>query len=142
MDSQLSLIEDTCLLMSASAEHTSSGEDERPCVPIDVEHLNQYTLGDRGLEREILTLFRDQLHLHLETLSGDCCAVTWKETTHTLKGAARGVGAWTISDLAAEAEDLDGQVEISRKQAVVSRLGDAAIEVSRFIDFRLLDSAF
>lgn len=142
MDSQLSLIEDTCLLMSSQAEHDANGVDERPCPPIDVEHLNQFTLGDRGLEREILTLFRDQLHLHLETLSGDCCAEIWKETTHTLKGAARGVGAWMISDLAAEAEDLDGQAEDTKKQAVVSRLGDAAIEVSRFIDFRLLDSAF
>ena len=142
MNSQLALIEDACLLMSSQAKAGPDGSDTRQGPPIDVEHLNQYTLGDRGLEREVLALFRDQLHLHLETLSGDCCAVTWKETTHTLKGAARGVGAWMISELAAEAEDLDCQAEETRRQAVVSKLGDAAIEVSRFIDFRLLDSAF
>ncbi len=35
---------------------------------------------------------------------------SWHELTHTLKGAARGVGAFGLADVAAEAEKIsDGQ---------------------------------
>ena len=79
--------------------------------PIDLEHLNRYTGGDRGLNAEILKLFEDQCAAtlaRLEDLARDDGAggKTWHELTHTLKGAARGVGAFGLADIAAEAEKI------------------------------------
>ncbi len=79
--------------------------------PIDLEHLNRYTGGDRGLNAEILKLFEDQcatVLAQLEVLAKDDGAggKAWHELTHTLKGAARGVGAFGLADIAAEAEKI------------------------------------
>jgi len=79
--------------------------------PIDLEHLNRYTGGDRGLNAEILKLFEDQCAVtlaQLEDLAQDDGAggKTWHQLTHTLKGAARGVGAFGLADIAAEAEKI------------------------------------
>jgi HPt (histidine-containing phosphotransfer) domain-containing protein len=76
--------------------------------PVDLQHLERYTGGDRALDREILGLFDQQCREILERLvavakdSGD--AKSWREITHTLKGAARGIGAWSLADAAAQAE--------------------------------------
>jgi HPt (histidine-containing phosphotransfer) domain-containing protein len=79
--------------------------------PIDLDHLNRYTGGDRGLNAEILKLFEDQCAVtlgQLEELAKDDGAgsKTWHQLTHTLKGAARGVGAFGLADIAAEAEKI------------------------------------
>ena len=88
--------------------------------PIDLDHLNRYTGGDRGLNAEILKLFEDQCAstlVQLEELAKDDGAGSkaWHQLTHTLKGAARGVGAFGLADVAAEAEktaDRAGAIEI------------------------------
>jgi HPt (histidine-containing phosphotransfer) domain-containing protein len=79
--------------------------------PIDLEHLNRYTGGDRGLNAEILKLFEDQCAAtlaQLEELAKDdgVGGKIWHQLTHTLKGAARGVGAFRLADIAAEAEKI------------------------------------
>ena len=80
----------------------------RPEQPVDIEHLNRYTGGDGVLNEEILQLFATQcreMMAKLETLAtGDADAKSWRETTHTLKGAARGIGAFALGNAAAEAE--------------------------------------
>ena len=62
--------------------------------PVDIEHLDRYTGGDCALNEEILRLFDTQcreLMTKLESLaSGESDAKSWREATHTLKGAARG----------------------------------------------------
>jgi HPt (histidine-containing phosphotransfer) domain-containing protein len=73
-----------------------------PLVPegpaIDADHLSRMTLGERALEREVLTLFAQQsaeLLARLEQLPGEGAALA-----HTLKGSARGVGAFAVAQAA------------------------------------------
>jgi HPt (histidine-containing phosphotransfer) domain-containing protein len=79
--------------------------------PIDLEHLDRYTGGDAALNREILGLFDNQCHeilIKLEQLAVEHHdGKSWRELVHTLKGAARGVGAFALADAAAEAEKPD-----------------------------------
>ncbi|MEL7542363.1 MAG: Hpt domain-containing protein [Pseudomonadota bacterium] len=81
--------------------------EERPSTmdAIDRVHLATYTMGDPALEREILILFRDSLRDHLLQLHG---AVgnpeLWTRLTHTIKGSARGVGAFALGSAAEAAE--------------------------------------
>jgi HPt (histidine-containing phosphotransfer) domain-containing protein len=83
--------------------------------PVDIDHLNRYTSGDCALNEEILQLFDRQCREMMERLEalamGQSDAKSWRETTHTLKGAARGIGAFELGNAAAEAEKTgaDGQ---------------------------------
>ncbi|KPF95724.1 histidine kinase [Rhodopseudomonas sp. AAP120] len=77
-----------------------------PLVPdfaIDEAHLRRMTLGDRALEREVLTMFSAQAASLVALLSSwpaDAAALA-----HTLKGSARAIGAFAVADAAAELED-------------------------------------
>jgi HPt (histidine-containing phosphotransfer) domain-containing protein len=70
--------------------------------PIDFEHLKRMTLGDAGLEQEVLAMFAAQsakLIGTLATLPAEAPALA-----HTLKGSARAIGAFAVADAAARLE--------------------------------------
>ena len=70
--------------------------------PIDFDHLKRMTLGDDGLEQEVLAMFSAQsakLIATLATGSADAGALA-----HTLKGSARAIGAFGVADAAARLE--------------------------------------
>jgi chemotaxis protein histidine kinase CheA len=73
---------------------------------IDFAHLDQYTLGDEALQGELLRLFSMQLEAQMGELLQCADAGTWKQATHTLKGAARAVGVWQVAEVA---ERLEGR---------------------------------
>ncbi|WDI31186.1 Hpt domain-containing protein [Hyphococcus flavus] len=77
---------------------------------IDFNHLNKYVMGDDTLRDEVLSIFVEQLGMLLEKFDPAIDDYSWKNTAHTLKGAARGVGAWDVGDLCQEAETLTGDV--------------------------------
>jgi HPt (histidine-containing phosphotransfer) domain-containing protein len=109
---------------------------------IDIDHLNQYTGGDRDLNEEILRLFAQQCRAmvaRLEELAQieGAGGKSWHEAAHTLKGAARGVGAFALADIAAEAETVAGNKIAAA--AVIERLKNTSAIVHRFIE-SLLDA--
>ena len=66
--------------------------------PIDIAHLKRMTLGDTGLEREVLAMFAGQAVRLIEALAalpGDAA-----ELAHTLDGSARAIGAFRVADAA------------------------------------------
>jgi len=116
---------------------------------IDLDHLALYVGDDLQLRREILLIYRDQLlalnerilaHRDDQQLSA-WSADSWYETMHTLKGASRGVGVWTLGNLGeagerfadeASAQSCPGRREIVTRflesvDRVVAEL-DAVIE--------------
>ena len=72
--------------------------------PIDLVHLARTTLGDRGLEREVLQLFDRQSTLLIARMRSVAPAGV-ATLAHTLNGSARGIGAWRVAR-AAEALEL------------------------------------
>lgn len=78
--------------------------------PVDLVHLTRYTLGDRALERETLTLFSNQTGVYLDRLREAAGEKEWREAAHSLKGSARAVGAWQLA-AAAEAAEAIGEAE-------------------------------
>ena len=72
--------------------------------PIDLVHLARTTLGDRSLEREVLQLFDRQSTLLIARMRSAAPAGI-ATLAHTLKGSARGIGAWRVAR-AAEALEL------------------------------------
>ena len=105
--------------------------------PIDLDHLNQYTGCDRAVNEEILRLFQEQcstMLARLEELAGgeNAGGKTWKESAHTLKGAARGVGAFTLAAIAADMEKITG--DKTAALASVQKLKGEVALVSGFVN--------
>jgi HPt (histidine-containing phosphotransfer) domain-containing protein len=101
--------------------------------PIDFEHLRRYTLGDRGLEQEILGLFAEQLPITIGALARATTDKQWGMAAHTLKGSARAVGAWPLAALAEDAERLASNADAGMRAAIVGRLEAAAEEARAYI---------
>ncbi len=77
---------------------------------IDLDHLARYTGGDAAINAEVMRLFDSQateLVARLQSILEARDAKSWKEITHTLKGAARGIGAFKMADAAAICEPID-----------------------------------
>ena len=100
--------------------------------PIDDEHLAQMTFGDHRLEREVLEIFRRQAAIMLSRIGGvDAGAAA--AAIHTLKGSARGIGAWRV---ARAAERLEHAGAADRAGAL-AELQAATLEARAAIDARL-----
>lgn len=68
---------------------------------LDRAHFDMMTAGDRGLQLEVLGLFRNQV----EGWSAAFAAGQgWRDAVHTLKGSARGIG---LTALAAACETAE-----------------------------------
>ena len=103
---------------------------------VDLNHLARYTGGDVALNAEILRLFDSQaseLVQQLQTILDARDAKSWKVTMHTLKGAARGIGAFTLGDAAAAAEPIDLASDGRTASAAVRDLQTKAVAVRVFI---------
>jgi HPt (histidine-containing phosphotransfer) domain-containing protein len=90
--------------------------------PIDRTHLFQMTLGDHALQREVLALFDRQIEMLIERMreaEPSCVAAL----AHTLKGSARGVGAWPIAR-AAEGVEAAPPAELAPAVAVLAAAAD------------------
>ena len=72
--------------------------------PIDMVHLSRQTLGDAGLEMEVLRLFDEMSHVYYERLETSTTVPDLLRNLHTIKGAAAGIGAFGLAELARVAE--------------------------------------
>jgi HPt (histidine-containing phosphotransfer) domain-containing protein len=95
-------------------------------------HLSKQALGDRGLECEVLRLFETMSRTYFERLESSTSVEHLLQHLHTLKGAAGGVGAWTIADMAGAAEaELRGGAPVNPER--IDDLRMAVQECSVFI---------
>jgi HPt (histidine-containing phosphotransfer) domain-containing protein len=90
-------------MIASSAGHGDADSDPPIEPTLDLEHLGRMTLGDRNLEREVLQLFDRQTAMMTERLRGASAAVA-TSSAHTLKGSARGIGAWRLARVAEQLE--------------------------------------
>ncbi len=101
-------------------------------------HLSKQTLGDSGLEGEVLRLFDQMVHIYFGRLEASTTAEDQLRHLHTIKGAAGGIGAFTLASLARTAE-----AEVRETNAIsadrVSDIGMAVHEVSTFIGEIVVD---
>jgi HPt (histidine-containing phosphotransfer) domain-containing protein len=108
--------------------------------PVDLVHLARYTLGNRALEREVLELFLTHSVLYLNRLKQAMSEKDWHNAAHTIKGSARGIGAWQVATSADLAEKLQGDsLDRERGAAVVALEHD--IEAANSYIASLLASA-
>src|SRR5262249_26322644 len=103
---------------------------------VDIDHLSRYTGGDEALNAEVLRLFDTQtseMVERLRTILEARDAKSWKQVTHSLKGAARGVGAFSLADAAAAAEPIDPAHDQGSASIAIQSLKSCAENVRAFI---------
>jgi HPt (histidine-containing phosphotransfer) domain-containing protein len=120
----------------SSAHLASRHRHEPEAIAIDEDHLGRMTLGDRGLEREVLEIFARQTTLTLARIAGaapDRAAAA----AHTLKGSARGIGAWRVAQAAERLESAAAGADEETLEAAIAELEAASFEARVAIGQRL-----
>ncbi len=102
--------------------------------PIDISYLDWYTAGDRDVRADILRIFRTQAATWLTEFDADLTDEAWYALAHSLKGSARGVGAFALADLAETAEGLTGPDCRAARQETLEALIHAVRDVEDAID--------
>ncbi|HVN00814.1 MAG TPA: Hpt domain-containing protein [Caulobacteraceae bacterium] len=91
---------------------------------VDFAYLEGFAAGDETVVDEVLALFREQ-----STIWGAMLAPEhegWRDAVHTIKGAARGVGAFQLGDVC-EACEAAGPADLpSVRDALDAALHDIA----------------
>jgi HPt (histidine-containing phosphotransfer) domain-containing protein len=120
----------------SSVRAATTDRDRKPTV-IDETHLERMTLGDRRLEREVLELFVRQTTIMLGRIVAANQALA-AAAAHTLKGSARGVGAWRVARAAELVESAaSGEGGAGTMEEAVTELKAASLEASAAIGARL-----
>jgi len=99
-----------------------------PQTAIDLDHLSRQTGGDHALERELLCLFSQQCIRHLRTIHTAADTQTSLDAAHTLKGAARAIGAWQVAQAAEMIEQALDAAQPRRMETAMDALALAAAE--------------
>jgi HPt (histidine-containing phosphotransfer) domain-containing protein len=103
---------------------------------IDLAHLARMTLGERRLEAEVLALFDRQAEVLLARMR-EATPKAVAAFAHTLKGSARGIGAWRVA-AAADAVEIDAaRADAGAIAGAVARLAAAVVEARAAIVQRL-----
>jgi HPt (histidine-containing phosphotransfer) domain-containing protein len=91
---------------------------------VDFAYLEEFAAGDDTVIDEVLALFREQSTIWGAML--DSTNEGWRDGVHTLKGAARGVGAFQLGDAcqACEAQGPGGLGHV--RDALDAALADIA----------------
>jgi HPt (histidine-containing phosphotransfer) domain-containing protein len=123
-------------MMTAASLSAGADYRQKPDA-IDGDHLERMTLGDRRLEREVLELFVRQTGIMLNRIAGAEPALA-AAAAHTLKGSARGIGAWRVARAAEFLEQAAsafcGEAEV---EDAIEELKAASLEASAAIGVRL-----
>ena len=117
-----------------------SANIEDPAL-LDTAFLGKYTLGDRMLEREVLQMFIDQTDLYLTRLQSPQSTKDWREAAHSLKGSARGIGAFRVGMRAAQLEQIAEPLLESSRCAILALLREDLDETKAAISDHVKDKS-
>ena len=120
------------MAQSSAAEQVVEHSQKRAVRPIDLVHLAKQCLGDEHLESEVLRLFDTTMESYQARLETSGSADDLAMCLHSIKGAASGVGAFAVADLARDAE-AELQARRSLQPEHMSDLSMAIEEVRLFI---------
>jgi hypothetical protein len=78
------------------------GRERKSVSSVDFGYLEGFLGGDVSIALEVVVLFRQQAPVWAKGLDAD--NPDWRAVVHTIKGAARGIGANALGDVCDKAE--------------------------------------
>jgi len=97
-------------------------------IILDRAHFEHMTGADRGLQAEVLGLFRAQA----EGWAAACEGEGWRTAVHTLKGSARGIGLMALAEACETAEAASEAESATALACVRSALAEALAALEQF----------
>lgn len=91
-------------------------------APVDFDYLEGFAAGDMQVVTEVLALFLTQAEGWRVKL--DAPGDGWRDLAHTIKGAARGIGATTLGDVADRGERGDASLVPELRAALDATTAD------------------
>lgn len=91
---------------------------------VDFAYLEGFAAGDEEMIDEVLALFREQSAIWGAMLAPG--QEGWRDAVHTLKGAARGIGAFALGDACQACEAAGPGALASVRDAMDAALADIA----------------
>jgi HPt (histidine-containing phosphotransfer) domain-containing protein len=123
--------------MEPTADATAATDVPVPVeTVIDLDHLARMTFGEASLEAEVLSLFDRQAAVLLAHMR-DAPPAAVAAFAHTLKGSARGIGAWRVAETASVVEMNAVRADAAGAAQAAARLAAAVDEVRAAIADRL-----
>ncbi len=119
------------MAMALKSDVAQACQSEGSQKPIDLVYLSSQTMGDRALETEILGMFAVQLPQYTNLIKTSVGNEDMYRAAHTLKGAARSVGAFQLAELAADIEQ-SGVLHVEALDEAVSLVCDYIKTISHF----------
>jgi HPt (histidine-containing phosphotransfer) domain-containing protein len=114
------------------AASVSAGHSAPPLSPgqpaVDLAHLARMTLGEKGLEREVLELFQRQADMLLARMAVEEPRMV-RAFAHTLAGSASGIGAWKVAEAATALERAAAVPGTGALATLIDHLAAAVAEV-------------
>jgi HPt (histidine-containing phosphotransfer) domain-containing protein len=101
---------------------------------VDFAYLEDFAAGEEQVIDEVLALFREQSAIWGAML--DAGHEGWRDAVHTLKGAARGVGAFALGDVC-QACEAAGPAALPK---VRDALDEALVDIAAYVHERALRS--
>ena len=89
----------------------------RPIV--DLTNLREIIGNDKALEKNLIELFLSSSKDNIGYLQRNCLDkvdAEWKMNAHSLKGATRNIGASTLAELCAKAQELHSAPAATKKE--------------------------
>ena len=103
---------------------------------IDRAHLDRMTGGDASLASEVLELFAEQVSMWERVLDPTAKTEDWLVGAHTIKGSARGIGAWDLAEICGAAEEDAKARDLTRDErrvwteAILKRLDEVVVSLA------------
>ena len=101
---------------------------------VDFAYLERFALDDAKVIEEVLGLFREQAAIWAPLLNAN--VEGWRDAVHTIKGSARGVGAFTLGEACDHAETVGA----GALPAVHAALDAALFDVAAYVHEQALKS--
>lgn len=122
------------MAMSLRTPNTEAFEMAAKAGAFDIEFLDRVTFSDRGLAREVLQMFDQQADSLLKVIRDTESTRMRLEIAHRLKGAARGVGAFSVARAAEEIESASDEIELANAVSLLTaRVTEARMALASLI---------
>lgn len=122
------------MAMSLRTPNTEAFEMAAKAGAFDIEFLDRVTFSDRGLAREVLQMFDQQADSLLKVIRDTESTRMRLEIAHRLKGAARGVGAFSVARAAEEIETASDELELANAVSLLTaRVTEARMALASLI---------
>lgn len=104
-------------------------------TPVNLAQLRSFTDGDAEEENMLVSLFLEQAHKAIDSLTEQMAqedGTGWKSTAHRLKGASGNLGAQRLSHLCKRAE-MNSNISRPDKQIILTAIGKELTAVEAYL---------